>query len=108
MAADICRRHSEYLRVFFLLITAGVLVHCPYFQETDLPLCRIHELNHKKLVRCMWHPEFYCIMSNKSPSPIRSSATDGLLWLCDKYFLVVLGNRKKVKNRYSDFVMSLA
>lgn len=56
----------------------------------------------------MQRPEFYCIRSNKSPSPIRSSASDGLLWLCDKYFLVVLGNRKTVKNRYSDFVMSLA
>lgn len=59
--------------------------------------CRIQKLNHTKLVRYVWHPASYCITANKPWSHIRSSASDGLLLLCDKYFLVVQGKRKMVK-----------
>lgn len=104
LTAALCSRPSG---------TSGVFIdHC--CRCGSLPIfagswsCRIQQLNHKKLVSYTWHPAFYCITSNKPWSHIRSSASDGLLWLCDGYFLVVLRNRKKVKNRYSDFVMSLA
>lgn len=76
-----------------------LLEHCPGNSQ---------QLNHKKRVSYMQHPLLYSVISNKSWSPIRSSASDGLVRFCEEYFLVVLGNRKKGENQYSDFLMSLA